>query len=136
MNSLRIVSLACSLTLALLGTAQAQTPSTQRVEVTATAAAPAIHRGDADAPFVPFANPRTRESVRAELMAYLASGGHVVAGGESGPVVHFVSTRTRAEVMAEAAASRERGDFVREGDAIVLRRAAPPMADALMAGMR
>jgi hypothetical protein len=136
MNSLRIVSLACSLTLALLGTTQAQTPSTQRVEVTAAAATPAIHYGDSDQPFVPFANPRTRESVRAELMAFLASGGHVYAAGESGPVVHFVSSKTRAEVLAEAAASRARGDFVREGDEIVLRQVAPSVADVLIARTR
>ena len=48
---------------------------------------------------------------------------------------HFTSTKTRAEVMAEAAASRARGDFVFEGDEIVMRHpaASDAPADTLVA---
>lgn len=127
MCNARFVSLASTLSLALLApfAAQAQTDA-QRVDVTG-AAQPAPGRyTDAGEVFVASAHPRSREDVRAELMAYLAAGGHVYAGGESGPPAQpFVSTRTRAEVMAEAAASRANGEFVFEGDALVYRAAAP-----------
>jgi hypothetical protein len=129
MNSLRLVPLASSLTLALLAGLPAQAQQdTQRIEVTGTAQPAPGRYTDAGETFVPFANPRTREDVRAELMAYLAAGGHVHAGDESGPPAPaFVSTKTRAEVMAEAAQSRANGEYAIEGDALVFRASAPTM---------
>jgi len=135
MNSLKIVCLASTLTLTLLGSTQAQTQPTQRIEVTGNAAP--TRYGDADEPYTPMTNPRTREEVRAELMAYLAKGGHVYEGGESGPPREpFVSTKTRAEVLAEAAAWRARGAYVREGDEFVLRQPTPLQEATLTAQKR
>lgn len=125
MNSLRFASLSSTLTLALLAGAPTQAQDTQRIEVTGSAPTAPGRYTDAGEVFVPFANPRAREEVLAELKAYLAAGGHVHSGDESGPPQHFVSTRTRAEVMAEAAASRANGEYMLEGDALVFRASAP-----------
>lgn len=126
MNALRFVSLGSTLTLALLGTVPAQAQDTQRIEVTGTAQPAPGRYTDAGEVFGPFANPRSRADVQAELMAYLAAGGHVYAGGESGPPTPaFVSSKTRAEVMAEAAASRANGEYVFEGDELVFHAASP-----------
>jgi hypothetical protein len=127
MNSLRFSCLGSTLALALLAGLPAQAQDTQRIEVTGAAQTAPGRYTDAGEVFVPFANPRSREEVRAELMAYLAAGGHVRSGDESGPPQHFVSTRTRAEVMAEAAASRANGEYALEGDALVFRASAPTM---------
>jgi hypothetical protein len=136
MNTLRVFSLASTLALSLLGMPQAQAQSSQRIDVTRAARVPAMHFGDADEPMTPPANPRTRESVRAELMEYLASRANMSASADYDPVIQMTSTKTRAEVLAEAAASRQRGDFVHVGDEIVARQAEPRRADMLMAGKR
>lgn len=132
MNSLRFVSLNSTLALALLAGAPTQAQDMQRIEVTGSAQTAPGRYTDAGEVFVPFANPRTRAEVHAELMAYLAAGGHVRSGDESGPPQHFVSTKTRAEVIAEAVASRANGEYVLEGDALVFRAGAP----TLIAGRR
>jgi len=126
MNSLHFVSLGSTVALALLAGQPAQAQDTQRVEVTGAAQAAPGRYTDAGEVFGPFANPRSRADVQAELMAYLAAGGHVHAGDESGPPAQaFVSSKTRADVMAEAAASRANGEYTFEGDTLVFRAAAP-----------
>jgi len=130
MNTLQVLCLSSTLTLAALGatlSVQAQTQPGQRVEINGVSPLPSLVRqGDEWVLDVPFVSQRTREEVRAEMMAARAKDEYTFSGGDWVRRDRFVSTRTRAEVMAEAAASRARGDFVRYGGEMVLRELIAP----------
>ena len=133
MNTLQVLSLSSSLTLALLGglPTQAQAQSAQRVTISGSSASPGWARESGEGmPDIPFVSTRTRAEVHAEVLAARANDEYAFSGGESMPRDRFVSTHTRAEVMAEAAASRARGDFVRSGDEMVPRHLLEPAARA------